>query len=83
MLALFSGTVAPLHGAYFGNETVDSSHRVFACGDPNAFPAGDLGVRKALSHSTRLITQEECVARAETWRPWRAYATLVLWRSLE
>ena len=45
---------------------------------PDAFPAGDLGVRKALaSRSAKAI-----LARAEPWRPFRAYAVLHLWTSL-
>lgn len=42
---------------------------------PDAFPAGDLGVQKALG--TR--SKSAVLARAEAWRPWRAYATLHLW----
>jgi AraC family transcriptional regulator of adaptative response / DNA-3-methyladenine glycosylase II len=38
---------------------------------PDAFPAGDLGVKKALG------SQPE--RRAESWRPWRAYAVMHLW----
>lgn len=45
---------------------------------PDAFPADDLGIRKALgSNSTR-----EILARAEAWRPWRGYAAMHLWRTL-
>jgi len=47
--------------------------------EPDAFPAGDLGVRKALARAGRLPSERETVARAERWRPWRAYATLALW----
>lgn len=45
---------------------------------PDAFPAADYGVKKALGESSpaRILTY------AEAWRPWRAYATLHLWRSL-
>jgi AraC family transcriptional regulator of adaptative response / DNA-3-methyladenine glycosylase II len=42
---------------------------------PDAFPASDLGVLKALGvKNARLST-----SRAEAFRPWRAYATLHLW----
>ncbi len=49
--------------------------------DPDAFPATDLGVRRALE---RLRGDGACppaeVARlAERWRPWRAYALVHLW----
>lgn len=47
-------------------------------GDPDAFPAADLGLRKALGG----ISAAEIEGRAEAWRPWRAYATLHLWTAL-
>jgi AraC family transcriptional regulator of adaptative response / DNA-3-methyladenine glycosylase II len=50
-----------------------------ALGEPDAFPAGDLGVRQALAHAGRLPSERETRARAERWRPWRAYAVLALW----
>jgi AraC family transcriptional regulator of adaptative response / DNA-3-methyladenine glycosylase II len=46
-----------------------------ALGWPDAFPAGDLGLRKALGG----ISSGECEALAERWRPWRAYAATHLW----
>ncbi len=46
--------------------------------DPDAFPAGDLGVRKALGG----LGAAAANARAEGWRPWRAYAVAHLWASL-
>lgn len=45
---------------------------------PDAFPSGDLGVKKALD----LTRRKDILARAECWRPWRAYATMYLWLSL-
>lgn len=48
-----------------------------ALGYPDAFPAGDLGLRKALGG----VSERECLALAERWRPWRAYAALHLWMS--
>jgi AraC family transcriptional regulator, regulatory protein of adaptative response / DNA-3-methyladenine glycosylase II len=46
--------------------------------EPDAFPHSDLGVRKAAG----MISDRELLARAEAWRPYRAYATMLLWRSL-
>ena len=46
-----------------------------ALGEPDAFPFGDLGLLKALG----LRTPHELQCRAETWRPWRAYAAMYLW----
>ncbi len=49
-----------------------------ALGWPDAFPAGDLGLRKALGG----VSTAECEARSERWRPWRAYAAAHLWMGL-
>jgi AraC family transcriptional regulator, regulatory protein of adaptative response / DNA-3-methyladenine glycosylase II len=46
-----------------------------ALGDPDAFPATDLGVQKALARLGRN-------ADPDRWRPWRAYAVQHLWASL-
>ncbi|MFN3566858.1 MAG: AlkA N-terminal domain-containing protein, partial [Burkholderiaceae bacterium] len=45
---------------------------------PDAFPPGDAGVLKALGG-----TRAGALAQAERWRPWRAYAVMHLWHSLE
>ena len=52
-----------------------------ALGDPDAFPAGDLGLRKALRPG-EIVAATELQERAESWRPWRAYAAALLWKSL-
>jgi AraC family transcriptional regulator of adaptative response / DNA-3-methyladenine glycosylase II len=44
---------------------------------PDAFPAGDLGLLKASGLSKRGL-----IEAAENWRPWRAYAAMHLWESL-
>jgi AraC family transcriptional regulator of adaptative response / DNA-3-methyladenine glycosylase II len=46
-----------------------------ALGDPDAFPAGDLGLLRAV----RTRTAGDLTRRAQAWRPWRAYAALHLW----
>ncbi|MDX2776642.1 AlkA N-terminal domain-containing protein [Streptomyces caniscabiei] len=48
---------------------------------PDAFPAGDLGLQKALVPGQRL-TEKQLLIESEQWRPWRSYATVLLWRSL-
>jgi AraC family transcriptional regulator, regulatory protein of adaptative response / DNA-3-methyladenine glycosylase II len=45
---------------------------------PDAFPAADLGLRKAAG----LDRPQDLVARSLAWRPWRAYAAMHLWQSL-
>ncbi len=47
---------------------------------PDAFPASDLGLIKAMG--VEAGTAAELAARAESWRPWRAYGALLLWGSL-
>jgi AraC family transcriptional regulator of adaptative response / DNA-3-methyladenine glycosylase II len=48
---------------------------------PDAFPAGDLGLRKALA-ADGLLPEAQLLQLAEKWRPWRAYAAVYLWNSL-
>ncbi len=50
--------------------------------DPDAFPASDLGLLRAFDRSGRArMKPAELSQRAEAWRPWRAYAALLLWGS--
>ncbi|HKO05963.1 MAG TPA: AlkA N-terminal domain-containing protein [Candidatus Acidoferrales bacterium] len=44
--------------------------------DPDAFPAGDLVFCRTL----RDCTAGELERRSEAWRPWRAYAAMLLWQ---
>ena len=49
---------------------------------PDAWPAGDLALVKAIRTLYGLPAmpgQEEVIAMAERWRPWRAVAARVLW----
>jgi len=48
-------------------------------GDPDAFPAGDLGIVKALSAGGKPLKPAYIRQMAERWRPWRAYAAMLLW----
>jgi AraC family transcriptional regulator of adaptative response / DNA-3-methyladenine glycosylase II len=50
-----------------------------ALGDPDAFPAADLGIRRAAEALGLPSTPVALIARAERWRPWRAYAVQYLW----
>jgi AraC family transcriptional regulator of adaptative response / DNA-3-methyladenine glycosylase II len=43
-----------------------------ALSDPDAFPSGDLVLRRACSE-----------AETETWRPWRAYAAMHIWQGVK
>jgi AraC family transcriptional regulator, regulatory protein of adaptative response / DNA-3-methyladenine glycosylase II len=53
-----------------------------ALGDPDAFPAADLGVRRALERLGRSGDPSAATALAARWRPWRAYAVQHLWATL-
>lgn len=48
--------------------------------EPDAFPAGDLGLRKAFGNG-KPIPERQLEQRAQAWRPWRAYAAMLLWRT--
>ena len=48
-----------------------------AIGDPDAFPVGDL----ALLRGSSMQSERELADRAESWRPWRAYAAMYLWQA--
>ncbi|MFN3163467.1 MAG: DNA-3-methyladenine glycosylase family protein [Pseudohongiellaceae bacterium] len=51
-----------------------------ALSDPNAFPHGDLILRRAAAPERETLTPKQMLALAEAWQPWRAYAVLLLWR---
>ncbi|HEY6406342.1 MAG TPA: DNA-3-methyladenine glycosylase 2, partial [Ktedonobacteraceae bacterium] len=53
-----------------------------ALGDPDAFPATDLGLRSALAQHGLATDSRHVTAYAEAWRPWRSYATIHLWTRL-
>jgi AraC family transcriptional regulator of adaptative response / DNA-3-methyladenine glycosylase II len=48
-------------------------------GEPDAFPAADLGLLKAARALGIADTPRELARHAERWRPWRSYAAQALW----
>ncbi len=52
-------------------------------GDPDAFPASDLGLRLAAKQLGLPADERALVAHSVRWRPWRSYATQHLWTTLE
>ena len=48
-----------------------------ALGEPDAFPTGDLVLRRVAGN----LTARELERRSQAWRPWRAYAVMLLWRT--
>jgi AraC family transcriptional regulator of adaptative response / DNA-3-methyladenine glycosylase II len=52
-----------------------------AQGDPDAFPAADLILRRQATADAVPLSTKALTARAESWRPWRAYSVMHLWHS--
>ncbi|WP_006245013.1 DNA-3-methyladenine glycosylase 2 family protein [Mycolicibacterium tusciae] len=52
-------------------------------GDPDAFPASDLGVRIAAQQLGLPAEPRPLVGHSMRWRPWRSYATQHLWTALD
>ncbi len=54
-----------------------------ALGWPDAFPATDIGVLDALAPQFGGRDAKAAEVASQAWRPWRGYAVMKLWRSLE
>ena len=52
-------------------------------GDPDAFPATDLGVAAAAGRLGLPAAPRALIEHSTSWRPWRSYATQHLWTTLE
>jgi AraC family transcriptional regulator of adaptative response / DNA-3-methyladenine glycosylase II len=52
-----------------------------ALGEPDAFPTGDLVLRRMAGTPERPLSARELELRAQAWRPWRGYAVIHLWRA--
>lgn len=52
-----------------------------ALAHPDAFPAGDLILRRQAAPNAAPLSEKSLRARSENWRPWRAYAVIQLWSS--
>lgn len=52
-------------------------------GDPDAFPASDLGLRLAAEQLGLPVQERALMEHSNRWRPWRSYATQHLWTTLE
>ncbi|MEM7437788.1 MAG: hypothetical protein AAF436_21735, partial [Myxococcota bacterium] len=50
--------------------------------EPDAFPSHDQRLRAAASDHDAALSPADLEARAESWRPWRAYAAMWLWDSV-
>jgi AraC family transcriptional regulator, regulatory protein of adaptative response / DNA-3-methyladenine glycosylase II len=52
-----------------------------ALGEPDAFPAADIVLRRMAAEDGAALTAGALERRAEAWRPWRSYAVMHLWRA--
>ena len=53
-----------------------------ALGEPDAFPYGDWVLRRmAAPRGVAVLSPQQLEDRAHSWRPWRGYATVHLWRA--
>ena len=73
-------TIARLRGIKGIGEWTAHYIAMRACRQPDAFPASDVGLLRgaANEHGVR-PTPAALLAKAEAWRPWRAYAAHHLW----
>jgi AraC family transcriptional regulator of adaptative response / DNA-3-methyladenine glycosylase II len=77
-LASIDATVARLRAIPGIGEWTAQYIALRAAREPDAFPASDRGLLRAAGRAG-LRTPADLLARAERWRPWRAYAAQHLW----
>ncbi|MFD2639231.1 DNA-3-methyladenine glycosylase family protein [Piscibacillus salipiscarius] len=59
---------------------------LFALGRDDLFPAADIGIQNALKkwwQMDKKPSKDDVEKKAEEWTPYRSYAALTLWRSIE
>ena len=49
---------------------------------PDAFPAGDVALHKALGVREAKQPAREAEAASQAWKPWRSYAVVRAWSAL-
>jgi AraC family transcriptional regulator of adaptative response / DNA-3-methyladenine glycosylase II len=85
-LAIADGTAAPDDAASLlalrGIGPWTAGYVGMRTGDGDAFPIGDAGLRIAAGRLGLPTDAKALALHAERWRPYRAYATLLLWRTL-
>jgi AraC family transcriptional regulator of adaptative response / DNA-3-methyladenine glycosylase II len=70
------GTVAALRAVPGIGEWTAEYIAMRAFGEPDAFPSGDLVLRRVAGG----CSARELELKSDAWRPWRAYAVMLLWR---
>jgi AraC family transcriptional regulator, regulatory protein of adaptative response / DNA-3-methyladenine glycosylase II len=85
-----------LHGGAHVQQTIDTLKQLPGIGDwtaqyiamralrwPDAFPAGDVALQKALGVLGKSNPAREALALSQTWKPWRSYAVIRAWACLK
>ena len=49
---------------------------------PDAFPAGDVALHKALGVQDARSPAKEAQAASQAWQPWRSYAVIRAWDAM-
>jgi AraC family transcriptional regulator of adaptative response / DNA-3-methyladenine glycosylase II len=79
-MSSIEATVAKLRGIRGIGDWTAHYIAMRACGQADAFPSSDIGLLRGAANATgHRPTPAELLARAEAWRPWRAYAAHQLW----
>ena len=52
-----------------------------ALGEPDALPAADIVLRRMAANGGAPFSTRQLEMHAESWRPWRSYAVMHLWRA--
>jgi AraC family transcriptional regulator of adaptative response / DNA-3-methyladenine glycosylase II len=71
-----TGTMSALEAVPGVGRWTTSYIAMRALGEPDAFPTGDLVLRRMAGG----LTPRELERRSDGWRPWRAYAVMLLWQ---
>ncbi len=58
---------------------------MFSLGREDVFSTGDLGLKNAIKkiYGLETVTEEQLLEISNKWSPYRTYASLILWRSLD
>jgi DNA-3-methyladenine glycosylase II len=56
---------------------------IFTLGKQDVFSIGDLGLRNAIKLHYGDMSPAEMLDLSEKWSPYRSYASLILWKSLD
>ncbi|MGM0591089.1 MAG: DNA-3-methyladenine glycosylase family protein [Halobacteriota archaeon] len=56
---------------------------MFGLAREDVFPVEDLGIRNGMELLYGEMSRDEMVQKAQTWKPYRSYASMYLWRAVD